>query len=85
MKLVLALSVLCTVTFAGDQGNGGLYCNPNEPATQCCNPNDQTPECGSNAASSQETNSLGDTIFYFAEELGSMAMEIADGVLTYGQ
>jgi hypothetical protein len=45
MKLFLALSILCTAAFAGDQGNGGLVCDPNYPE-QCCNPDDPAQQCG---------------------------------------
>ena len=84
MKLIFALAIFCSGAFAGDQGNGGLYCNPNDPATQCCEPNDQTQQCGS-AASGETTTSFGDSIFYLAEEIEEMAKQIAHGLSGYVQ
>ena len=69
MKLVLTLAILTTGVFAGDQGNGGRNCDPNDPAS-CCDPTQE--QCGS-AAISEEPSMAFATMFVIEEVLESAA------------
>lgn len=63
MKTLLALSILCTAAFAGDQQNGGRNCDPNDPAACSC-PQGETCFGGG----SYGMGDLGETMLFVGEE-----------------
>lgn len=79
MKIFLAISILCTAVFAGDQGNGGRACNPNDP-NQSCSPAAPAPVTGQGLTSA-------DPGFYviFGQALRTAVVDFIEAVSPYGR